>query len=187
MSRSKKSRKPGASGAPEVIVTRNRSESNVEGRLRKKVKNRKGLKSGSRHSDVEQGKQGNGGKARDPRLGSKKKIPLIIEPKQKPTKQQRKLSAEQELEMLEQDAQLMVLLDRLESGESLGGGLQKYVDEKLDRIEVLMKQLGLFEEEEPEAEIEAPAPVAKKKSSSEDDLLSQFEGIDLNDFNEFKD
>ncbi len=185
MSRSKKSRKPGASGAPEVIVTRNRSESNVEGRLRKKVKNRKGLKSGSRHSEAEQGKQGNGGKPRDPRLGSKKKIPLIIEPKQKPTKQQRKLSAEQELEMLEQDAQLMVLLDRLESGESLGGGLQKYVDEKLDRIEVLMKQLGLFEEE---AEVEeAPAPVAKKKSSSEDDLLSQFEDVDLNDFNEFKD
>lgn len=109
---------------------------------------------------------------------------MIIEPKQKQTKQQRKLSAEQELEMLEQDAQLMVLLDRLESGESLGGGLQKYVDEKLDRIEVLMKQLGLFEEE---AEVEAPAPVAKKKSNSEDDLLSQFEDVDLNDFNEFKD
>lgn len=38
MSRNKKSRKPGAAGEPETIVTRNRSESNVEGRLRKKNK-----------------------------------------------------------------------------------------------------------------------------------------------------
>jgi len=182
MSRSKKSRKPGAAGAPEVIVTRNRSESDVEGRLRKRDKKRKGLKSGSRHSEASQKQQGNGGQARDPRLGSKKKIPLIIEPKQKPTKQQRRLSAEQELEMLEQDAQLMVLLDRLESGEKLGGGLQKYVDEKLDRIEVLMKQLGLFEEEQPEEE--APEPAVSKKSNNDDDLLSQFEDMDLSDFKE---
>jgi len=92
------------------------------------------------------------------------------------------LSAEQELEMLEQDAQLMVLLDRLESGEKLGGGLQKYVDEKLDRIEVLMKQLGLFEEEQPEEE--APEPAVSKKSNNDDDLLSQFEDMDLSDFKE---
>ncbi|MGR5457167.1 Der GTPase-activating protein YihI, partial [Vibrio alfacsensis] len=76
----------------------------------------------------------------DPRLGSKKKIPLIVDDKKKPSKQERRLSAEQELEMLENDAQLNVLLDRIESGENLGAGLQKYVDEKLDRIEVLMNR-----------------------------------------------
>ncbi|MBO0246648.1 GTPase-activating protein, partial [Vibrio sp. Vb0592] len=80
---------------------------------------------------------------RDPRLGSKKKIPLIVEPAKKLTKQERRLSAEQELEMLENDAKLNVLLDRIESGENLGRGLQQYVDEKLDRIEQLMSQLGL--------------------------------------------
>ncbi|WP_438884888.1 Der GTPase-activating protein YihI, partial [Bacillus cereus group sp. BC327] len=81
--------------------------------------------------------------ARDPRLGSKKKIPLIVETGKKASKQQRRLDAEQELAMLENDPQLNVLLDRIDSGENLGAGLQKYVDEKLDRIEVLMKQLGL--------------------------------------------
>lgn len=38
MSRKKKSRKPGAAGAPEFVVTRNRTESDVEGRLRKRAK-----------------------------------------------------------------------------------------------------------------------------------------------------
>ncbi len=49
----------------------------------------------------------------------------------------RKLSAEQELAALENDAQLGVLLDRIENGEKLGAGLQRLVDEKLDRIEAL--------------------------------------------------
>lgn len=43
MGRSKKSRKPGALGAPEPMVTRNRSESDVEGRERKRVKSVKAL------------------------------------------------------------------------------------------------------------------------------------------------
>jgi ribosome assembly protein YihI (activator of Der GTPase) len=168
MSRTKKSRKPGASGAPEIIVIRNRSESDVEGRLRKKHKKRKGLKSGSRHSEGTQANSAGNSQKRDPRLGSKKKIPLIIEPVKKPTKQ--------ELEMLENDAQLMVLLDRIDAGESLGKGLQQYVDEKLDRIEVLMNQLGLMEPvgEEQDEQVDEPA-----KAKTDDDLLSQFEDMDL--------
>ncbi len=55
MSRKKKSRKPGAAGAPEFVVTRNRTESDVEGRLRKREK-RKGLKTGSRNSEVNEQK-----------------------------------------------------------------------------------------------------------------------------------
>ncbi|CCN70195.1 Der GTPase-activating protein YihI [Vibrio nigripulchritudo] len=176
MSRTKKSRKPGASGAPEIIVTRNRSESDVEGRLRKKHKKRKGLKSGSRHSEGTQVNSAGNSQKRDPRLGSKKKIPLIIEPVKKPTKQERRLSAEQELEMLENDAQLMVLLDRIDAGESLGKGLQQYVDEKLDRIEVLMNQLGLMEPEGEEQDEQVDEPA---KAKTDDDLLSQFEDMDL--------
>jgi len=181
MSRSKKSRKPGAAGAPEVIVTRNRSESDVEGRERKRLRKRKGLKSGSRHSDGSEAKQRKAAQNRDPRLGSKKKIPLVIEPVKKQTKQERKLSNEQELEMLENDAQLNILLDRIESGENLGAGLQKYVDEKLDRIEVLMDRLGLLEPEEEEAQDLEPVATSKKANSDED-LLSQFEDIDLDSF-----
>lgn len=188
MSRNKKSRKPGSTGEVEVAVTRNRSQADVDGRLRKRLKKRKGLKTGSRHSDTGDSHQHTAGQKRDPRLGSKKKIPLIVEAKKKPTKQERRLSAEQELEMLENDAQLNVLLDRIESGENLGAGLQKYVDEKLDRIEILMGQLGLLEpEEDIEAEEEEefiPEPVkqAVKKSSTDEELLSQFESLNMDDF-----
>lgn len=203
MSRNKKSRKVGPSSGGEVVVTRNRTESNVQGREQKRIKKRKGLKTGNRNSEVSDAKAQSAAKARDPRLGSKKKIPLIIEPKKKLTKQERKISAAQELEMLENDAQLNVLIDRIEMGENLGAGLQKYVDEKLDRIEVLMNQLGLMEpeaddsddmyfaedfsdedlSEEELAEIDAIELKSQpKKSSSDDDLLSQFEDIDLNDF-----
>jgi hypothetical protein len=89
--------------------------------------------------------------------------------------------------MLENDAQLNVLLDRLDNGESLGAGLQKYVDEKLERIEVLMKQLGLYEEPaeeefEEEVVVEPTVKKASKKAATDDDLLSQFEDLDLNQF-----
>ncbi|ELH7811034.1 Der GTPase-activating protein YihI [Vibrio harveyi] len=179
MSRKKKSRKPGASGAPEFVVTRNRTESDVEGRLRKRAKKRKGLKTGSRNSDAEEQKKQAAAQKCDPRLGSKKKIPLIVEPAKKQTKQERRLSAEQELEMLESDAQLNVLLDRIEAGENLGTGLQKYVDEKLDRIEKLMDQLGLLEPEEDDEDFTAPAV---KGSRNDDDLLADFDDINFDDY-----
>jgi len=184
MSRSKKARSGGNS---DVIVVRNRTESDVEGRLRKKDKKRKGLKTGGRNSEAKTQKQQTASQKRDPRLGSKKKIPLVVEAVKKPSKAERRISAEKELEMLENDAQLNVLLDRLDNGDSLGAGLQKYVDEKLARIEILMKQLGIYEEPEEEfEEEEVVEPVAKQKPSkkvnSDDELLSQFEGLDLNQF-----
>ena len=172
-------RKPGAAGAPEFVVTRNRTESDVEGRLRKRAKKRKGLKTGNRNSEVNN--QRNflfAAQNRDPRLGSKKKIPLVVEPAKKMTKQERRLSAEQELEMLENDAQLNVLLDRIEAGENLGTGLQKFVDEKLDRIEKLMDQLGLLEPEE-EEDFTAPA---EKSTRNDDDLLADFDDINFDDY-----
>lgn len=190
MSRNKRSRQPGSSGEVEVIVTRNRSEADVEGRLRKRVKKRKGLKTGTRNTDSDEKKQRTAAQQRDPRLGSKKKIPLIVDSQKKPNKQERRLSAAKELETLENDAQLNVLLDRVENGEKLGAGLQSYVDEKLDRIEILMNQLGLMEpeeelEDEDESEeivIEPVLSKKKKSASSDEELLSQFEGLNLNDF-----
>ena len=184
MSHSKKSRSGGA--AADVIVVRNRTQSDVEGRERKRDKKRKGLKTGTRNSEAKQNKDQKAAQQRDPRLGSKKKIPLIVAEVKKPTKAERRVSAAQELEMLENDAQLLVLLDRIEDGENLGSGLQKYVDEKLNRIEVLMKQLGLYEEDiADDVEEETPAPATKKtakKSNSDDDLLSEFESFDFDQF-----
>ncbi|MEC6798671.1 Der GTPase-activating protein YihI [Photobacterium sp. S4TG1] len=180
MTRKKRARTVGSEG-PAVYREKSNSKVDVETRERQKAKKRKGLKSGSRHSAVEDNKQRNGGQKKDPRLGSKKLVPLIVEPKKPQTKQQRRLSAEQELAMLENDAQLMVLLDRIDAGEKLGAGLQKQVDLKLDRIERLMKQLGLFDD----VEEEASAPVtksAKSKPRSDDDLLAQFENMDFDNF-----
>ncbi|KJR19499.1 GTPase-activating protein [Vibrio navarrensis] len=179
MSRKKKSRKPGAAGAPEFVVTRNRSESDVAGRLRKKEKKHKGLKAGARNAEDQAKQKQSANQVRDPRLGSKKKIPLIVEPAKKLTKQERRLSAEQELEMLENDAQLNVLLDRIEAGENLGRGLQQYVDAKLDRIEQLMKQLGLLEPEDDE-EFQDEAPT--RKARSDDELLADFEDFNMDDY-----
>lgn len=189
MSRKKKSRKPGSTGSEELIVTRNRSESDVEGRLRKRVNKRKGLKAGNRHSDSSGRAQKSEGQPKDPRHGSKKPISLVAPTK--PNKAQRRLAAEQELEAIQNDAQLNVLVDRIEKGEKLGAGLQSYVDQKLDRLEILMKQLGLYEEDDDsdleEVEVSAPeaaSVISKKKAAplSEDELLAQFENLDLNQF-----
>ncbi len=187
MSRHKKSRKPGSTGDVDLIVTRNRTVSDVEGRLRKKQKKRKGLKTGNRNSEAMENNQKAMSQKRDPRLGSKKKIPLIVPENKKQTRQERFQSAEQELDQLENDAQLHVLLSRIENGEKLGAGLQAYVDERLDRIEVLMKQLGLLEEIEQEevTQEEVPQPEAgadKKHLSSDEALLFAFENLDLDDF-----
>jgi ribosome assembly protein YihI (activator of Der GTPase) len=196
MSRNKKSRKSGATGDVDLIVTRNRSQSDVEGRSRKRIKKRKGLKTGNRQAEGSEQKLHQASQKRDPRLGSKKPIPLIVEKAKKPSKQQRQASAEKELELLENDAQLNILLDRLESGEKLGAGLQQYVDEKLDRIEILMDQLGLLipedeladddilEEEQEPLEVAIAPVVERKRASTDEELLSQFESLNLDEFKE---
>lgn len=175
MTRKKRARKVGSEG-PAVYREKTASQSELDARKRQKDKKRKGLKSGSRHSAGLDEQQKGNGRGKDPRLGSKKLVPLIVDTKPK-SKKERRLSAEQELAMLENDAQLMVLLDRIEAGESLGAGLQKQVDDKLDRIERLMKQLGLLDEEP----VEEVKPVAKGPKS-DDDLLDQFENMGFDDF-----
>lgn len=194
MSRSKKVR---SSGNADVVVVRQRSESDVEGRLRKKAKKHKGLKSGARNSTGSKAQQVSGKAPRDPRLGSKKKIPLIVEAKAVTSKAQRLLNAEQELALIEQDAQFNVLLARLDEGEKLGAGLQKYVDEKLDRIEVLMKELGLDTEDdfddvdddeedndfdENEIDLVVKSVKSVKKPRGDDELLSDFEDLNLDEW-----
>ncbi len=181
MSRNKKVR---SSGNTDVVVVRQRSQADIEGRLRKKLKKRKGLKTGSRHSE-ESGntRRLNSSQAQDPRLGSKKKIPLVVETQPKVIAEKRQNQAEQELALLENDVQLHALLARLDQGEKLGAGLQQYVDEKLNRIEQLMKQLGLFDEEsDEEVSSESPAVKSKQRSASDDELLEKFTGLNSDDF-----
>ncbi|MCW8331086.1 GTPase-activating protein [Photobacterium sp. SDRW27] len=178
MTRKKRSRKPGSEG-PAAFTQKSTTQLDLEARKRQKDKKRKGLKSGSRHSEAQMNDSRAQAKRKDPRHGSKKPVPLIVEAKKPATKKERRLSAEQELAMLENDAQLMVLLDRIEAGENLGSGLQKQVDEKLDRIEQLMNQLGLLEDDEPAAADDVQ-PAADL--SSDDDLLDKFENMGFDSF-----
>lgn len=53
------------------------------------------------------------------------------------------LTPEEELAALENDERLDALLDRLENGETLKAEDQAWVDQTLDRIDVLMEKLGI--------------------------------------------
>ena len=183
--------KTGVNGDLVFARKHNRNSAEMEGRLQKKAKKRKGLKTGSRNSEAEEIRLSGIAQPQDSRLGSKKKIPLVVDEPKKQAKQVRRLSAEQELLQLENDAKLNVLLQRLENGEKLGAGLQQYVDEKLTRIEQLMKQLGLYEEDESGSEedesgsgLEAETSSSRKADSaiSDEVLLDKLTDSELDDF-----
>ncbi|WP_044470070.1 Der GTPase-activating protein YihI [Mannheimia massilioguelmaensis] len=156
-----------------------RYELDAKAREDKKKKKHKGLSSGSRHSTSTQNNHSQHLEKRDPRLGSRKKVPLIVEFVNNPEKGQtiepvtvpptkaktKKLDPMLELEQLENNECLNQLLDELDAGKSISAADQKFVDECLDRIAELMDELGIEDEEE-----------------NEDDLLRTFEKIDINQF-----
>jgi hypothetical protein len=180
MTRKKKLRKVGTEG-PAVYSEKKTSELELDGRERQKVRKRKGLKAGHRNVEGQDKKSQSQKAPRDPRLGSKKPIVLVVNTK-KPTKAQRRVNAEQELAQLENDPQLMALLDRLDDGEKLGAGLQKNVDEKLDRIEQLMKQLGLLDPIAEDDVIEESVETVVYDNESDEDKLQRFENFKEGDW-----
>ncbi|MCZ4339095.1 Der GTPase-activating protein YihI [Shewanella colwelliana] len=141
-------------------------------------KQNSGNKAGSRH-DEKQIQQSLGGtqKAKDPRHGSKKPVPLNL-PEAKPVEKKAKvatpkLSDEQKLLKLEDDPRLNLLLDMLEEGRELNEADQTWLEKQLSEIERLMERLGITEEDDLEH-------VVKTATRSDDDLLQQFEsGADL--------
>ncbi|HCB9264817.1 Der GTPase-activating protein YihI [Klebsiella pneumoniae] len=141
---------------------KSREELNQEARDRKRQKKHRGHAAGSRANG---GGAASAGKkqrqAQDPRVGSKKPIPLGVSessvpaPKQhKPKSEKPMLSPQAELELLENDERLDALLERLEEGGTLNAEEQSWVDAKLDRIDELMQQLGLSYDDEDEEEEE---------------------------------
>jgi ribosome assembly protein YihI (activator of Der GTPase) len=96
----------------------------------------------------------------DPRIGSKKPIPLGVTEstgtkQHKPKSEKPMLSPQAELDLLENDERLDALLERLEEGGTLNAEEQSWVDAKLDRIDELMQQLGLsYDDDEDEEEEE---------------------------------
>ncbi|AIJ08172.1 MULTISPECIES: Der GTPase-activating protein YihI [Edwardsiella] len=140
-----------------------RQELDLEGRERKRQKKRRGHKPGARNNDsAAQGGKGSSRAGRDPRLGSKTPVTLVVDSQvtaqrrpQPPVQPEVKkaLSPEEELARLENDPRLDALLERLENGATLNGEEQRYVDEMLDRIDALMEELGIeLEDDEDEAE-----------------------------------
>ncbi|MCA6928851.1 Der GTPase-activating protein YihI [Pectobacterium versatile] len=145
-------------GKPKV-KRKTREELEREARERKKDKKHRGHASGSRTQEKASADQRSGQrKVADPRIGSKKPVQLGVldsdiakpKPKPKPSEPVEKvvaakptMSPEEELEMLENDTRLDALLDRLDSGETLSAKEQSWVDETLDRIDILMEELGI--------------------------------------------
>ncbi|WP_369115315.1 Der GTPase-activating protein YihI [Edwardsiella tarda] len=138
-----------------------RQELDLEGRERKRQKKRRGHKPGARNNEQStQGGKGGMHADRDPRIGSKKPVTLVVEPgvvksrvqavKQPETKTV--LTPEAELARLENDPRLDALLERLEEGATLNSEEQRYVDEMLDRIDELMEELGIELEDDEEEE-----------------------------------
>ncbi|MGL5501109.1 MAG: GTPase-activating protein, partial [Plesiomonas shigelloides] len=79
MTREKKSRKvPALKSAPRA-PKKSRAEIDQLSREQKRLKKRKGLRSGSRQNVAEQGQQNEGRAVKDPRIGSKKPVPLMVE------------------------------------------------------------------------------------------------------------
>lgn len=150
-----------------------RYELDAKAREEKKKRKHKGLASGSRHSALQNEQGSHIENCQDPRIGSRKKVPLIVEFVNKPEKGQtipvapvvKKLDPVVELERLENNEILNELLDALDEGKSISKADQQFVDECLDRIAELMEELGIEDEDE-----------------SEDDLYRTFETIDINQF-----
>lgn len=150
-----------------------RYELDAKAREEKKKRKHKGLASGSRHSMQENKANEAQTVVKDPKIGSKKKVPLIVEFVNKPEKGQtipavkpaKQIDPMQELENLENNEILNELLDALDQGKTLSKADQQFVDECLDRVAELMKELGIEDEEE-----------------NDDDLYRTFETIDINKF-----
>lgn len=184
MARKKKTRKISdimpmrkADKKPEMLKTRSgkkltRYELDAKAREDKKKRKHKGLASGSRHSAVEN-KVKSQQEAKDPKIGSKKKVPLVVEFVNKPGKGQvisavksvKQPDPMQELENLESNEILNELLDALDEGKTLSKVDQQFVDECLVRIAELMEILGIKDDEK-----------------NEEDLYRTFENIDINQF-----
>ncbi|SUB80935.1 Der GTPase-activating protein YihI [Pragia fontium] len=142
---------------------KSREEIDAEAKERKRAKKRRGNVAGARTNVESNSAKNNQGSSvqKDPRVGSKKPVPLIVEGN-KPTvakpkaPKKPKLSAQQELDLLENDERLNQLLDAIDEGKNLSEEDQDYVDSTLDRIDALMVKLGidLGEDEDDDADEE---------------------------------
>lgn len=197
MSRSKKSRKPG--GAPTAKPKLSKQElANVEKRIRKSTGKVAGNRQKEAVQDQADNKQQGGNK--DPRLGNK--TPIVLgkvtkqdKPKQVKTKQNSdkssavasvrfventvvELSAEQEIDAIEQDELLQNILAKQEDDIALTEQEVDYYNEKMERHQALSAELGLDEDDDTSDNDESTS------SDSEDELWDKLDRPDFSDFEE---
>ncbi|WP_429058191.1 Der GTPase-activating protein YihI [Aeromonas jandaei] len=159
-----------------------------EGRERKRAAKRKGLKAGSRQQVEQQKGKSAGKQAKDPRIGSRKPVALIVEEKgtkstvSKAVKEKKLvMTPEQELASIENDDRLNYLLDRLDAGEILEAAEQAWVDQRVDRYQELMDELGIIDNDDDEEIDEAFEESDYEESfqpASEDELWDRFTQVD---------
>lgn len=197
MSRSKKSRKPG--GAPTAKPKLSKQElATVEKRIRKTT----GKVAGNRQKEAVQNQADNKQQAgnKDPRLGNKTPIVLGKVAKQdKSTEVKAKqnsekssaiasvrfventlvgLSAEQEIDAIEQDELLQNILAKQEDDIALTEQEVDYYNEKMERHQVLSAELGFDEDDDSSDSAESTG------SDSEDELWDKLDRPDFSDFEE---
>lgn len=166
-------KRTGGKAAPKTKFPKNgvkrktREELDKEARERKRQKKHRGHTAGSRSQAAETTKTAGQRANRDPRIGSKKPVPLGGEhedttvqslPPAQVESVAARLAPEEELALLENDERLDALLERLDNGETLSAEDQQWVDKTLDRINDLMDILGIElgddeEEEEPQEDM----------------------------------
>ena len=175
--------KPRQTSPKGKVHKRNESQESAHAaRQRKRDNKRKGLKAGSRQA-VEQETSGikSGSGSKDPRVGSRKPVALVVEPAKKPVaakpakavktaeqiaEQQAKqlqLKLEQELATIENDERLNLLLDRLDDGLSVSADDEAWLDARLAHHQELLVALGMDDDDDDVAEPASP-----------DDLLQRF-------------
>ena len=179
--------KPRQTSPKGKVHKRNESQESAHAaRQRKRDNKRKGLKAGSRQA-VEQETSGikSGSGSKDPRVGSRKPVALVVEPAKKPVAakpakavktaeqiaeqiaeqqaKQQQLKLEQELATIENDERLNLLLDRLDDGLSVSADDEAWLDARLARHQELLVALGMDDDDDDVAEPASP-----------DDLLQRF-------------
>ena len=119
-----------------------------------KAKKRKGKPSGNRNSMAESAKLAQrGGAKKDPRLGSKKPIPLIkTSDSQKAKPKKRFATPQEELMAIENDPQVQKLMMMIENEQPLSAHDQQFFDAKMKRHRILCELMGI--EDEPEIDEE---------------------------------
>ena len=174
--------KPNQAPSKGKSFKRNESQDSAHAaRQRKRDAKRKGLKAGSRQAAAQDnGGSNQAGQKKDPRIGSRKPVPLVVAESKKPTvskpakpsktpeqiaeqlAKQQQLKLEQELAAIENNERLNLLLDRLDDGQSVSADDEAWLDAKLARHQELLAELGIDDEDEDEQQ---PSP---------DDLLQRF-------------